>query len=75
MFTLLLVITSNLNSALEKEGEEKGKISIDVFTIASFFMLIALFTNFNWNRNFIIYNICNAFSFSYKMELHKKPQP
>ena len=44
MFTLLLVITSNLNSALEKEGEEKGKISIDVFTIASFFMLIALFT-------------------------------
>ena len=44
MFTLLLAITSNLNSALEKEGEEKGKISIDVFAIACFFMLIALFT-------------------------------
>ena len=44
MFTLLLVITSNLNSALEKEGEENGKISIDVFAIACFFMLIALFT-------------------------------
>ena len=41
ILTLLLVITSNLNSALEKEGEENGKISIDVFAIACFFMLIA----------------------------------
>ena len=41
MFTLLLVITSNLNSALEKEGEENGKISIDVSAIVCFFMLIA----------------------------------
>ena len=40
MLTLLLVITSNLNSALEKEDEENGKISIDVFAIASFLCLL-----------------------------------